>query len=102
ACARIPARQCERLRSVEGKRRVDALRREFDALVATERARSIAREQSANAGAHNAIVAALAASGVSLLLIVALLGYMGRAAIHPIRRLAFAAQRVADGDLTAR
>jgi signal transduction histidine kinase len=86
----------------EGKRRVDAIRAEFDRFMETERGLAVARQQRSDAAAQRAIVAAAAGLGGSILLVVLFAGYLTRAIVQPVRRAAAMAGRLAGGDLGAR
>lgn len=85
-----------------GKRRVDAMRVQFDELMATERSLSLAREERSDAVARRAHVAVVAGLVGSALLIVTFAGYLTRAVVRPVLGIATAAQRLAGGDLSAR
>ena len=86
----------------EGRRRMDALRAEFDRFVASEGGLAAARERRSDAATRRAIVAAAAGLGGSILLIVLFAGYLTRAIVQPVRRAAAMAGRLAGGDLGAR
>ena len=86
----------------EGKQRVDAMRAEFNRLVAAERGLSATLEQRANAAATRASIAAAGGLAGSVLLIVLFAGYLTRAIVGPVGRTAAMAGRLAGGDLTAR
>ena len=86
----------------EGRRRMDALRAEFDRFVASERGLAAARQRRSDAATRRAIVAAAAGLGGSILLIVLFAGYLTRAIVQPVRRAAAMASRLAGGDLGAR
>ena len=86
----------------EGRRRMDALRTEFDRFVASERGLAAARQRRSDAATRRAIVAAAAGLGGSILLIVLFAGYLTRAIVQPVRRAAAMAGRLAGGDLGAR
>jgi signal transduction histidine kinase len=86
----------------EGKRRVDAIRAEFDRFMETERGLAVARQQRSDAAAQRAIFAAAAGLGGSILLVVLFAGYLTRAIVQPVRRAAAMAGRLAGGDLGAR
>jgi signal transduction histidine kinase/CHASE3 domain sensor protein len=86
----------------EGKRRVDALRAQFDRFVDVERARFVAREEGADADAREAILVGAAGLAGSTLLIVLFGGYLTRAVAIPVRRAATMAGRLAGGDLSTR
>ena len=86
----------------EGRRRVDAIRAEFDRLVATERGLTAARQRRSEAADRRAIVAAAAGLAGSILLIVVFAGYLTGVIVQPVRRAAAMAGRLAGGDLGAR
>ena len=86
----------------EGKRRVDAIRVEFDRLVATERDLALARRERSDAAARRAIAAAAGGLVGSILLILLFSGYLTQAIVQPIRQAAAMAGRLAGGDLAAR
>jgi signal transduction histidine kinase len=86
----------------EGKRRVDALRRQFDGFGAAERAILTSRQASADADARRAIVAGIAGVAGSVALIALFATYLTRAIVVPVRRAAAMAGRLAEGDLSAR
>ncbi len=86
----------------EGKRRIDAIRAEFDRMVATEQRLAAARQERSDAAAHRAIVAAAGGLAGSILLVVVFAGYLARAIVRPVRRAAAMAGRLTGGDLGAR
>jgi signal transduction histidine kinase len=86
----------------EGKRRVDALRAEFDRFGTTERALLAARQGRANTDARGAVIAAAAGLGGSIVLIVLFGTYLTRAVAVPVRRGAAMAGQLAGGHLDAR
>jgi signal transduction histidine kinase len=85
-----------------GKSRADALRIEFDQLLAAERRVST----EANASADSAARRTSAATGIGLAGSIALIAlyaaYLTRAIVRPVRRAATMAGRIAGGDLSAR
>ena len=86
----------------EGKQRLDAIRVEFTAFVATEQGLADSRRSRADADAKQAIIAAAGGLAGSLLLIIVFAGYLSRAIVQPVRRAAAYARRLAGGDLGAR
>ncbi|MGW7002187.1 SpoIIE family protein phosphatase [Streptomyces sp. NPDC054933] len=88
--------------TLEGKRRVDALRKQFDRYDSTQEALIAARESAADDDAREAVVAAAIGLTGSILLIAAFAGYLIRAVVWPVRRAANVASRLAGGDLTVR
>jgi len=88
--------------TAEGKRRVDALRDQFDSFTATERALITARQDSADGDARRAIVVGIVGLAGSLLLILLFAAYLTRAVGRPVRRAADTAGRLAGGDLAVR
>ncbi|RAG82462.1 hypothetical protein DN069_27760 [Streptacidiphilus pinicola] len=88
--------------TLDGKRRVDALRSLFDTYTTTEGATVTAREATADSDAGHATAAATVGIAASVLLIAAYSGYMTRVIVWPVRRAAHLATRLAEGDLSAR
>jgi signal transduction histidine kinase len=86
----------------EGKRRVDALRRQFDGFAAAEGAILTSRQARADADARRAIVAGVAGVAGSVALIALFATYLTRAIVVPVRRAAAMAGELAEGDLSAR
>jgi signal transduction histidine kinase len=86
----------------EGKRRMDGIRAEFDSLTATEAALSVVLQRRSDAAARRAIAAAAGGLAGSILLVVVFAGYLTRAIVRPVRRVAAMAGRLADGDLGTR
>jgi signal transduction histidine kinase len=85
-----------------GKRRVDAVRVEFDRLLDAQRRISADSTATADSAARRASAAALAGLAGSIALIAIYVGYLRRAIVRPIRRAATMAGRLAGGDLSAR
>ncbi|MEU8972144.1 SpoIIE family protein phosphatase [Streptomyces monashensis] len=88
--------------TLEGKRRVDALRKQFDQYDSTQQTLIAARESAANADAREAVAAASIGLAGSMLLIATFAGYVIRAVVWPVRRAAGVASRLAGGDLSVR
>jgi signal transduction histidine kinase len=86
----------------EGKRRVDEIRNDFEALGTTERRLASARDASSTATARLAVIAAAAGLGISVVLTLAMAGYLTRAIVRPVRRAARMADQLAGGDLSTR
>jgi signal transduction histidine kinase len=86
----------------DGRRRMDAIRAEFDRFLAAERGLAAARERRSDAATQRAIAAAAAGLGGSILLIVVFASYLTRAIVQPVRRAAAMAGRLAGGDLGVR
>ncbi|TMR08306.1 HAMP domain-containing protein [Nonomuraea turkmeniaca] len=86
----------------EEKRRVDAMRAKFDALVAAEQSMVRGQQQRSDAAARRAGTVGVAALIVSVSLIGIYSGYLARAIAAPVRRVAATARRLASGDLAAR
>ena len=86
----------------EGKRRVNALRADFDRLLDAGR-RSFAQEAArADAAARRSQIAAAAGLAASILLVLFFAAYLTRVIVRPVRRTALMAERLAGGDLSAR
>jgi signal transduction histidine kinase len=86
----------------EGRRRMDAIRAQFDRFLTAERGLAAAREGRSEAATQRAIAAAAAGLGGSILLIVLFASYLTRAIVQPVRRAAAMAGRLAGGDLGVR
>ncbi|MEV6023963.1 SpoIIE family protein phosphatase [Streptomyces sp. NPDC052036] len=88
--------------TLEGKRRVDALRKQFDRYDSAQEALIAARESAANDDVREAVVAASIGLAGSILLIATFAGYVIRAVAWPVRKAAGVASRLAGGDLAVR
>ena len=88
--------------TAEGKHRVDELRGELASYESAERRLLTERQAAANANATRATVAASAALGASIVLVLLSGGYLAQRVVRPIREASAMADRVAGGDLTGR
>jgi signal transduction histidine kinase len=88
--------------TLAGKRRMDAIRAQFDAFLATATRTLAARERSAGTAERVALAGAGVGAAGSILLILLFAGYLTRVIVWPVRRAATMADRVAGGDLNAR
>ena len=88
--------------TAEDKRRVDAMRTQFDQLLAVEDQLAMARQHKADDVARRAIVAAAAGLTGSVLLVALFTWYLNWRILRPVRRTAAMAGRIAAGDLGAR
>ena len=86
----------------EGKRRVDAMRADFDRLLAVERRTAAKWAVRADAAAWRSKLAVAGSLAGSIALIALFAGYLTRAIVRPIRRAARMADRLAGGDLGTR
>ncbi|MEV8558397.1 HAMP domain-containing protein [Streptomyces sp. NPDC051917] len=86
----------------ESNRRMEAIRDDFHRIVVSERKRAAAREERAAAIANQAVIATVGGLTGSVVLVIGFAGYVTRAVVHPVRRAAAMAGRLASGDLTAR
>jgi signal transduction histidine kinase len=86
----------------EGKRRVDAMRADFDRLLLAERRDSATSQSHADTAAWRSKIAATGGLAGSIVLIALYSGYLTRAIVRPVRRTALMADRLAGGDLGAR
>jgi signal transduction histidine kinase len=102
AARRDPAAGRRAAATSQGRQRVDAIRSEFDQLVATERRLSAARQERSDAATRRAIVAATGGLAGSVLLILLVADYLSRAIVRPVHRAAAMAGRLAGGDLGTR
>jgi len=88
--------------TAEGEARVDAIRADFDQLLAAERRTSVATARATTDAAHLAYAGGVVAVGASIVLVVLYAGYLTRAIVGPVRRAAALTGRLAGGDLSAR
>jgi signal transduction histidine kinase len=86
----------------EGRRRVDAMRADFDLLYVAERRNVATWDARADAAAWNAKLAAGAGLAGSIALIGLYAAYLTRAIVRPVRRTARMADRLAGGNLDTR
>src|SRR6478735_4637598 len=86
----------------EGRRRVDAIRADFDRLTAGERRHLAARSAGADRAARRAVVVGVGGLLVLLVLVGAFGWYVARRIARPVRDISIAAGRVAAGDLAVR
>jgi signal transduction histidine kinase len=86
----------------EGKRRVDAMRADFDRLLLAE-GRNVAKwDARADTAASRSQLAVAAGLAGSIALIALYAAYLTRALVRPVRRTASMADRIAGGDLGTR
>jgi signal transduction histidine kinase len=88
--------------TLEGTRRVDTIRAEFDRLIATEQRLSAQRQERSDQAALRAVVAAAVGLVGSVVLIVGFAGYLQRAIVRPVLAAAAMAGRLAGGALSVR
>ncbi len=88
--------------TLDGKRRVDAMRAQFDTFIATERRLAQAQQERSAAAARRAAAAAVGGLVVSLLLVLVFAGYLTRAIVRPVMQAAQMAVRLAGGNLSTR
>lgn len=97
-----PAAARSPVAATEGRRRIDALRRQVTQILTAENALAATRVTSATDQANRAILIGLAALGISVLLVLLFGVELSRAVAHPVRRVSEAAKTVAGGDLSVR
>jgi PAS domain S-box-containing protein len=88
--------------AAEGKRRIDTFRDRFGEFIAAERASAVEARREADESSERAVWFGAFGLGGSLLIIALFCWYFLRLVLKPIRRTARAAQRLAEGDLSAR
>jgi signal transduction histidine kinase len=88
--------------TAEGEARVEKIRENFDQLLAAEHRTSVATALASTDAAHLAYAGAGIAVGVSIVLVALYAGYLTRAIVGPVRRVATLTDRLAGGDLSAR
>jgi signal transduction histidine kinase len=86
----------------DGKRRVDAIRADFERLDSAEQQLADTRDRKSHAAAQRAIISAVVGVAGSVVLIALFAGYLARSIVGPIRRAAVMSGRLASGDLAAR
>jgi HAMP domain-containing protein len=86
----------------EGRRRVDAMRVDFDDFIGTERRLAEAQQVRSDDAARRAVLAAVGGLVVSTLLVLVFAGYLSRAIVQPVRRAGRMAVRLAGGNLSTR
>jgi len=94
--------RAEALLAERGRAAVDALRAQFVELDAVELAARAQRRASLGAGATRTVVIASVGLAASVLMLLALGGYILTRILQPMRRVANAAEQLAEGDLTVR
>ena len=82
--------------------RTEAIRRQFDRFLSTERRLGEARDDTARTTARNALIVGGIGLGAALLLILLGAVYVNRAVARPVRSAAEAAARIAGGDFSGR
>ncbi|MCQ4207956.1 CHASE3 domain-containing protein [Streptomyces longispororuber] len=88
--------------AVEGKRRVDGLRAQFDRYMEAERVQLAERTDAAGANSRQAVITAAVGLAASIGLVAVVTVLQHRAVVRPVRGAAAAAQRLAGGDLGVR
>ena len=83
----------------EGKRRVDRIRGLIDPFVQRENAISVRDQQRVEKSEHSGVVLGVIGSALRLLALAAIIAYLLRWVVAPIRRIATATRRVAAGGL---
>ncbi|MGA8113898.1 MAG: CHASE3 domain-containing protein [Actinocatenispora sp.] len=88
--------------AIQGKNRVDDLRRQFDAFAEAEQRMSAPRTETARDAATYAIAGGVAGAVGSAALVVAFAVYLSRSFVRPVREGAAMAGKLAEGDLSTR
>lgn len=88
--------------SADGERRMAALRRALNDYNAIESDLNVGQDANADGAYRRSILLASAGLVVCVVAIGLITGYLSRAVVAPVRRIARMAQRLADGDLGAR
>ena len=88
--------------AADGKRRVDAVRAQFDRFGAAEQRLAGTRRAASDRAARRAMAVGFSVLVLGIALLVAFAVYLGRSVAGPVRRVALAADRLAGGDLSAR
>src|SRR5919108_6509658 len=85
-----------------GPQRIDAIRRLFGDLFASERAVADKRTSQASSRANTAVLIGIGGLVLGLAAVAVLAVYLARSVVKPVREVAAGAERVAHGDLSAR
>jgi signal transduction histidine kinase/CHASE3 domain sensor protein len=88
--------------TLEGKRRVDAMRRSFESFRSLERTLLNQRQRRNDSNAGRAVTLATVGLAGSIVLILVFGGYLARAIVRPLRRASQLAGQLAAGDLGTR
>jgi signal transduction histidine kinase/CHASE3 domain sensor protein len=88
--------------TLDGKRRVDAMRAGFDTFIETEGRLAQAEHGRSDQAARRAVAAAVGGLAVSSVLVLVFAGYLTRAIVQPVLRAAQMAVRLAGGNLSTR
>lgn len=86
----------------EGKRRMDAIREQFDRFLTAERSLGNTRQERSDSATGRAVIGAVGGLAGSIFLIVLYAGYLTRSIVWPVRRAGLMAGRLAGGDLATR
>jgi hypothetical protein len=82
----------------EGKQRMDAIRADFDRLMASETQLSVDLQRRSDTAAGRAIAAAAGGLAGSFVLIAVFAGYLTRAIVRPVRKVVAMTERLAPGE----
>lgn len=97
--ARAPAAARATFATGEGKRRVDRIRSLIDPFVQRENAIAVRDEKRVEKSEHSGVMLGVIGSVLRLLILAAIVAYVLRFVVVPIRRIAVATERVAAGEL---
>jgi signal transduction histidine kinase/CHASE3 domain sensor protein len=86
----------------EGKRRIDALRAVTDSFIARQQAAAAGAQHSVDHAEHNGIVVGGVGIVVRLGLVLLILWFLLHDVVNPIKRIATATDRIAEGDLSVK
>jgi signal transduction histidine kinase/CHASE3 domain sensor protein len=88
-----------RVRQGEGKRRIDALRRELEQVLETNLRAAEASREGIEHSERRGVVVALAGAAFRIAIVLAIVALLLRFAIVPLRKIALATRKVAGGEL---
>jgi signal transduction histidine kinase/CHASE3 domain sensor protein len=93
-----PSRAEVKIATGEGRRRVDAMRRLIDPFILRQNQSATDQRRRIGDVEHTDMLLAAAGIGVTVLIVVAIIGYFMRTAVGPLRRIVEGTRRVAAGE----
>jgi signal transduction histidine kinase len=97
-----PKAAASKVATGEGKRRIDAIRAVSESFIARQQATAARAQHSVDHAEHNGIVIGGVGIVVRLGLVLLILWFLLRDVVNPIKRIATATDRIAEGDLSVK